>query len=47
MTAFSVATRLWQLFFFGVSMAAILKPTNFEPRLAQRGEFGQHGTLLL
>jgi hypothetical protein len=32
-----------EAFFRGVS---ILKPTDFEPRLAQRGEFDQHETLL-
>jgi hypothetical protein len=30
-----------------VFKASILKPTDFEPALAQRGEFGQYGTLLL
>jgi hypothetical protein len=36
-----------EAFFCGVSIAAILKPTDFEPILVQRGEFGQYETLLL
>jgi hypothetical protein len=36
-----------EAFFCGVFITAILKPTNFEPTLAQRGEFDRYGTPLL